>query len=94
MLFRSDVVTEKSIWVNESLSVSVDKSADKYYGYTLANRSTEPETLPTSYSSGGKSDNVIKVYYVKDDSQTKTVGYTVEYYKDGVHVTGDDVETE
>ncbi len=31
---------------------------------------------------------------MRDDSQTKTVGYTVEYYKDGVHVTGDDAETE
>ena len=68
--------------------------ADKYNGYKLADVPTDPETLPTSYSSGGKSDNVIKVYYVKDDGQTKTVGYTVEYYKDGVHVTGDDAVTE
>ena len=27
---------------------------------------------------------MIKVYYVKDNSQTKTLSYTVEYYKDGV----------
>ncbi|MEM1486453.1 hypothetical protein V6615_16590, partial [Oscillospiraceae bacterium PP1C4] len=29
------------------------------------------------------SNNVIKVYYVKDDTQTKKLSYTVEYYKDG-----------
>ena len=29
-------------------------------------------------------NNVIKIYYVIDESQTKELSYTVEYYKDGV----------
>ena len=35
-----------------------------------------PETI--------EKDGTIKVYYVKDDSQTKELSYTVEYYKDDV----------
>ena len=31
-----------------------------------------------------ESGSTIKVYYAKDESQTKTLSYTVEYYKDGV----------
>ena len=31
----------------------------------------------------------MKVYYIIDDENTKTLSYTVEYYKDGVIVPGD-----
>ena len=35
------------------------------------------------------SNNIIKVYYILDDGNTKTLSYTVEYYKDNVKVEGD-----
>ena len=39
--------------------------------------------------------DVIKVYYEIDDSQTKNLHYTVEYYKEGVRVDEDtQVETQ
>ena len=41
------------------------------------------ENLPLKITSDS-SKNVIKVYYVKDDSQRKDLEYTVKYYKDGV----------
>ena len=38
-----------------------------------------------------ESENVINVYYVKDDTKTKTLSYTVEYYKDNELVEGDTI---
>jgi uncharacterized repeat protein (TIGR02543 family) len=61
----------------------VDTYAGKYPGYKFD--STDPDPIPATIADGG----VIKVYYVKDDSATKTLSYTVEYYKDGVLVPGD-----
>ena len=53
-------------------------------GYKFAN----VEGLPLEISANA-ADNVIKVYYVKDDSQKKKLQYTVEYYKDNKKVSGD-----
>ena len=67
----------KSVWVNdETLPVDVEKInvTDKYVGYKFVE--TNPTKIPTTIENGG----VIKVYYVKDESQTKTLKYTVEYY--------------
>ena len=57
---------------------------DKYTGYKLEkiliNDSEEPvEELPDTVND----NDVIKVFYVLDDDQTKEIKYTVEYYKDG-----------
>ena len=49
----------------------------------------ESDTAPITIGTG---ENVIRVYYVIDDSQTKELSYTVEYYKDGVKVE-DDTQT-
>ena len=35
-------------------------------------------------------ENVLKIYYEKDPSQTKQLSYTVHYYKDGEEQTGDE----
>ena len=46
--------------------------------------------LPSSESK--VTDNAVyTANFVKDASQTKEISYTVEYYKDGIHVTADDV---
>ena len=75
------------VQVLESDTIRVDKTKintnNKYLGYKLQN--TDPDTIPDIVTSG----DVIKVYYVLDESQTKTLTYTVEYYKDNVKVESD-----
>ena len=53
-------------------------------GYKFA----KVEGLPLEISANA-ADNVIKVYYVKDDSQKKELMYTVEYYKNNKKVSSD-----
>lgn len=60
----------------------------KETGYKL----DKEENLPLTVSED-KTKNVIRVYYVTDDNQTKTLSYTVEYYKDGV-LTDTEIEKE
>ena len=44
------------------------------------------ETLPMTI---GVNENILRVYYVIDEAQTKELSYIVEYYKDGVKVESD-----
>ena len=53
-------------------------------GYKLG----KTENLPLTISED-EAKNVIKVYYVTDEAQTKELSYTVEYYKGGVKVDAD-----
>ena len=71
-----------------TLQVNQDKinTENKYVGYKL--EKTNPETIPSEINNGG----IIKVYYILDDGQTKTLTYTVNYYKDGILVK-EDTET-
>ena len=68
-------------------TLPVDKSeintTNKYNGYKF--EKTDPTTIPDTVNDGA----TIKVYYVTDPNQTKTLSYTVEYYKDGVKVEAD-----
>lgn len=57
-------------------------------GYSFVN--TDPSTRKIVISSS--EENVIKVYYVTDNTQTKELSYTVEYYKDG-NLVKEDTET-
>ena len=71
-----------------TLKVNQDKIniENKYVGYKL--EKTNPETIPSEINNGG----IIKVYYILDDGQTKTLTYTVNYYKDG-NLVKEDTET-
>ena len=71
-----------------TLQVNQDKinTENKYVGYKL--EKTSPETIPSEINNGG----IIKVYYILDDGQTKTLTYTVNYYKDG-NLVKEDTET-
>lgn len=71
-----------------TLQVNQDKIniENKYVGYKL--EKTNPETIPSEINNGG----IIKVYYILDDGQTKTLTYTVNYYKDG-NLVKEDTET-
>ena len=89
---KDDSKTEtftNNIWVNDNVqSVQSENinTTDKFgSGYRF--EKTDPATIPTKIADNG----VIKVYYVRDDGQKKTVSYTVEYYKDNVR---DDSKTE
>ena len=70
---------------NQTFNDEITSYPDKIKaGYKLE----KVETLPLTITTG---ENLIKVFYVTDDSQTKELSYTVEYYKDGVLA---DTETE
>ena len=63
-------------------------------GYTFTGWNTDPEGNGTSYSAGTTinpvtSGIVLYAQWEEDDTQTKTISYTVEYYKDGVKVDND-----
>ena len=80
-------IVKTTVQILEEEKIIVDKTKintnNKYLGYKLDN--TDPETIPDIVNNG----DVIKVYYVLDESQVKTLSYTVEYYKDNVKVEND-----
>ena len=80
-------IVTKTVQVLESNNLTVNKSGintkDKYVGYRF--KESNPSIIPDEIETG----KVIKVYYVLDDSQTKEISYTVNYYKDGVLQTSD-----
>ena len=77
-----DFTETKTVWVNDTtIPVTYELDEDKYVGYKLANNDlTETATDGT----------VFNVYYVKDDSQTKQITYTVKHYIEGTYQEGDD----
>ena len=88
VLEAGDTVTvTETVWINEvTLNVlPVDVAGDRYFGYKF--ESTDPAAIPATIDDG----EVIRVYYVKNEDDTKDLSYTVEYYKDGVLVLGDTV---
>ena len=80
-------IVTKDVWVNAPDTLTVDTSkintTNKYDGYKL--NGTATGEIPSTIDNNG----VIKVYYVKDEDQTKELKYTVEYYQDGVEVEAD-----
>jgi len=76
----------ETVWVNDldMLNVQpIDTSDYRYMGYRFD--CTNPDPIPTAIEDGG----VIRVYYIKDDEQTRDLAYTVRYTCDGVEVTSD-----
>ena len=69
---------------NSIINTYTDKNIT---GYKLE----KTEGLPLVISDN-EDENIIKVYYIPDESQTKTITYTVEYYKDDEKVD-DDTQT-
>ena len=64
---------------------TIDSYTDKNItGYKFDKTENFPLTI-----SENPADNVIKVYYIIDDGNTRTLTYTVEYYKDNEKVEGD-----
>ena len=79
---EDDFTDTQSVWVNDTeVEVTYELDEDKYVGYKLdSNDLTETAT-------NGK---VFSVNYVKDESQTHDITYTVKHYIEGTHQEGDD----
>ncbi len=71
---EADTITVTwAVWVNDPQVLTVgeiDTDDDKYEGYKFD--STDPEEIPETVEDGA----VIKVKYVKDESQTNELSYT------------------
>ena len=74
-LAESETVT-KSVWSGTTV-MPVDALTKTYAGYDLV--STDPAEWPATTEAG----STLKAYYGIDETQTKTLSYTVNYYKDG-----------
>ena len=79
---EDDFTDTQSVWVNDTeVEVTYELDEDKYVGYKLdSNDLTETAT-------DGK---VFSVNYVKDESQTHDITYTVKHYIEGTYQEGDD----
>ena len=83
-----DGVKDESATLNKSAQFNIKVNTydpKEKPGYKFEKTESCPLTITTDASK-----NVIKVYYVKDASQTKNITYTVKYFKDGVEVTADE----
>ncbi|MCI8291518.1 MAG: hypothetical protein HFJ25_04640, partial [Clostridia bacterium] len=80
-------IVKETVQVLEPDTLKVDKTlinlVDKYVGYKL--EKTEPNSIPDTVNNG----DVIKVYYIIDEDNTKELSYTVEYYKEGTKIDAD-----
>ena len=82
-----DGVKDESATLNKSAQFNTKVNSydpKEKPGYKFEKTENLPLTITTDASK-----NVIKVYYVKDASQTKNITYTVKYFKDGAEVTAD-----
>ena len=82
-----DGVKDESATLNKSAQFNTKVNSydpGEKPGYKFEKTENLPLTITTDASK-----NVIKVYYVKDASQTKNITYTVKYFKDGAEVTAD-----
>ena len=67
---------KETVWVNAEETMKFDTTLlnKEYTGYQKVK--TDPETVGTTVENGAE----IKVYYEKDETQTKELKYTVKYY--------------
>ncbi len=70
------LVETKSAKYEEKITKYTDKVKTGY-------KFSKTENLPLTIGID-ETKNIINVYYITDESQTKTLSYTVEYYKDNV----------
>ena len=76
---------EKTVTLTATYQDVIEDYEDKNItGYKLQ----KTENLPLTVSENS-ANNVIKVYYIVDNGNTKDLSYTVEYYKDGKIVEED-----
>ena len=82
---KSETVAKgQSVTVAEA---DVEKKTFEGYKYDRADK------LPSTFTDNSSS-NIITLYYVKDETQTKTLSYTVEHYLDNALQTADTMTVE
>ena len=82
---KSETVAKgQSVTVEEK---DVEKKAFEGYKYGSADK------LPSEFTDNSSS-NIITLYYLKDETQTKTLSYTVEHYLDNALQTADTMTVE
>ena len=75
----------------ETQSATYQSLIDSYIDKNMAGYKFEKtENFPLTITENA-ANNVIKIYYIIDDGNTKTLTYTVEYYKDNVKVNSDTI---
>ena len=73
---EDDFKETKTVWINDNeIEVTYQLDKEKYIGYKY-----ESDDIEKTAENG----KVFKVNYVKDDSQTKEITYTVKHYIDGI----------
>ena len=77
---ESKTETIEATYLDE-ISTYTDKNI---HGFKLGRTEGLPLTIGTN-----ETENIIKVYYIIDDENTKDLSYTVEYYKDNEIVNSD-----
>ena len=86
--YDGEIDDDKTETIEETYNVEISTYPDKNIeGYKLQKTEGLPLTIKTN-----EEDNIIKIYYIIDEDNTKPVTYTVEYYKDNVKVEGDTEE--
>ena len=88
--YYNDKIDEEKTETHEAtyLDIISDYTDKNIYGYRL-----KEEVLPIEITYDN-AKNVMKVYYIIDDEQTKDISYKVEYYKDNRQVVPDaEIET-
>ena len=83
---KDESKTEPGTAEYESVITEADIEIDSknIEGYRFEKTENAPLTISTNVE-----NNVIKVYFIIDNENTKTLSYTVEYYKEGTKVTTD-----
>ena len=87
---RAIEMKSETVAKGQSLTVAeadVEKKTFEGYKYDRA------DTLPSTFTDNSSS-NIITLYYVKDETQTKTLSYTVEHYLDNALQTADTMTVE
>ncbi|SER50579.1 hypothetical protein, partial [Parafannyhessea umbonata] len=75
-----EAVTETG-WINDAVTATVEPNqTDKFSGYKWDSTDGETSYELAAGEATDPSTHVVKVYYVRDDSQTHSVSAQVEYY--------------
>ena len=90
VIYKTSIVTQ-NVWVNDPQLLTVTEESIQ----PLTIKGYKYDSISENGKAGTKVNNqaVISLYYVKDESQTKDLSYTVEYYKDGA-LSDTDIVTE
>lgn len=85
------VVTSEPVWIGTAASVTATPNANSVpTGYKLVVEEGTQTTFDLAVNAATpETTNVVKAYYVKDETQTQSTSYTIHYFLDDVEQTAD-----